>query len=154
MVQTIIPVVHGGRRARWMGSVAAHAVGTTVSAAALGALLGGIGALAGAPWGRAGAIVVAGVAVVYAVRELFRVPIPLPNLHRQVPEWWRTFFSPPVTSFLYGLGLGVGFLTYLSFGTLVAVVAVAVASGRPLAGLVAMVPFGAVCDLSCRVVRV
>src|SRR5438874_13237610 len=153
MVQTITPVVHGGRRARWMGSVAAHAVGTTVSAAALGALLGGIGALAGAPWGRAGVLVVAGVAVVYAVRELFRVPVPLPNLHRQVPEWWRTFFSPPVTSFLYGLGLGVGFLTYLSFGTLVAVGGVAVASGRPLVGLAVMAPFGLARGLSVLVAR-
>src|SRR5438270_11782423 len=151
MVQTITPVVHGGGRARWMGSVAAHTLGTTVSAAALGAVLGGIGALAGAPWGRTGTVVVAVVAFVYAIRELARVPVPLPNLHRQVPEWWRAFFSPPVSSFLYGLGLGVGFVTYLSFGTLVAAAAVAVASGSPLTGLAIVAPFGLARGLSVLV---
>src|SRR5919201_1146204 len=100
MVQTITPVVHGGRRGRWLGSVGAHVLGATMSAAALGATLAAIGELAGAPWGGAGAVVVAGIATLYALRELFRFPIPLPNLHRQVPEWWRTFFSPKVTSFL------------------------------------------------------
>src|SRR5437867_11798643 len=153
MVQTITPVGHGGSRARWRGSVAVHTVGTTVSAATLGALLGSVGALAGAPWGRAGVIVVAGIASVYAMRELFRVPVPLPNLRRQVPEWWRTFFSPPVTSFLYGLGLGVGFLTYLSFGRLVPVALVAVVAGRPLVGLGVMAPFGLARGLSLLVTR-
>src|SRR5919108_583848 len=153
MVQTITPVVNGGRRARWMGSVAAHTLGTTLAAAALGAMLGGIGAAAGAPWGRTGAVVVAGVAFVYAARELVRIPVPLPNLHRQVPQWWRTFFSPRATSFLYGLGLGVGFITYLSFGTLVACGAVAVAAGSPLAGLTVVAPFGFARGLSILVAR-
>src|SRR5438477_3054101 len=153
MVQTITPVVHGGRHGRWLGSVAAYTFGATVSAAALGAALGGVGRLLGAPWGAAGLWALAVVAAVFSVRELFGVPIPLPNLHRQVPEWWRTFFSPPVTSFLYGLGLGVGFLTYLSFGTLVAVGAVAVASGRPLIGLAVMAPFGLARGLSVLVAR-
>lgn len=150
MVQTITPVVHGGRRG-WVGSVAAHTVGATASAAALGAVLGGIGALAGAPWGRPGLIVVAAIAATYAVRELARVPIPLPNLRRQVPEWWRTFFPPAVASLLYGLGLGVGFLTYLSFGSLVAVGAVALISGRPLEGLAMVAPFGLARGLSVLV---
>ena len=35
-------------------------------------------------------------------------------------------------AFLYGVGLGVGFLTYLTHGTLVVVAVAAVASGRPL----------------------
>src|SRR5919198_3801778 len=153
MVQTITPVVHGGKRTTWGASVAAHVVGTTLSAAALGAVLGGLGALVGAPWGRGGPVVVALVACVYALRELLGIPVPLPNLHRQVPEWWRTFFSPPVTSFLYGLGLGVGFVTYLSFGTLASVGAVAVATGRPLLGLAVMAPFGVARGLSVLVAR-
>ena len=150
MVQTITPVVHGGR-ARWGRSVALHTLGATISAAALGAALGGIGAALGAPWGRLGFLFVAVVAGVYAARELLRAPVPLPNLHRQVPEWWRTFFSPAASSFLYGLGLGVGFVTYLSFGTLVAVAAVAVASGSPLVGLLVVAPFGLARGLSVLV---
>jgi len=70
-----------------------------------------------------------------------------------VPQWWRTFFSPPATSFLYGLGLGVGFITYLSFGTLVACGAVAVASGSPFTGLAVVAPFGLAPGLSILVAR-
>src|SRR5947208_895396 len=134
MAQTITPVVHGGRRGRWLGSVILHTAGTTASAAVFGAALGGIGRVLGAPWGAAGLAAVAAVAAAYAARELLRIPIPLPNLRRQVPDWWRTFFSPPAAAALYGLGLGVGFFTYLTFGTLVAVAAAAIASGRIAAG--------------------
>ena len=44
--------------------------------------------------------------------------MPIPERREQVPEWWRTFFPWPVSSFLYGLGLGIGFLTFLRHGTL------------------------------------
>jgi len=151
MVQTITPVVHGGRRGRWIGSVAAYTVGATLSAAAFGAFLGGVGRVLGAPWGSAGLWALAGVAALYATRELFGVQIPLPNLHRQVPDWWRTFFSPPVASVLYGLGLGVGFLTYITFGTLVAVAAAAVVSGSVLAGAGIVGAFGLARGLSVLV---
>src|SRR5256885_15502836 len=101
MVQTITPVVHGGRL-RWSRSIAAHALGATLSAATLGAGLGGLGDLLGAPWGWVGSGLVLLVAVAFAARELLGVRLPLPNLERQVPEWWRTFFSSVLASFLYG----------------------------------------------------
>lgn len=148
MVETITPAVHGGRTRRYWASVALHAVGATLSAAAIGLLLGGAGALLGAPWGAAGLVALATVAGLYAAREALGLKIPLPNLHRQVPQWWRTFFDPPVASLLYGLGLGVGFLTYLSFGTYVAVAAGAVLSGDPLVGAALCAPFGLARGLS------
>src|SRR5262245_44177287 len=127
MAETITPVVHGGSRRAWAVSLSVHAVGAAVSAAALGAVLGGLGALLGAPWGRAGAIAVAAAAGIYVVAEL-GIRMPVPQLRRQVPDWWRTFFPPRIAAFLYGIGLGPGFLTYLTHGTL-AVVALA-AAGR------------------------
>jgi hypothetical protein len=151
MAQTITPVVHGGRRARWLGSVLAHAAGGAASAAVMGAALGGLGGILGAPWGRTGLVALAAVAGAYAARELLGIPIPLPNLRRQVPEWWRTFFSPPVAAFLYGAGLGVGFLTFLSFGTLVAVSAAALVSGSPATGALLVGPFGLARGLSVLV---
>jgi hypothetical protein len=153
MVETITPVVHGGSRRRYWLSVALHALGATLSAALIGALLGGVGALAGAPWGRAGLVAVAVVAVVYAAREGLRLPIPLPDRHAQVPDWWRTFYSPGVAAFLYGAGLGAGFFTFLSFGTYVAVVAGAVASGSPVIGAALCIPFGVMRGLSVTVSR-
>jgi hypothetical protein len=139
MAETITPVVHGGKRRPYLLPALLHVVGATVSAALLGLALGGIGALARAPW-EATPAVVAAVALLYFVREAFSVPVPLPDRKRQVPEWWRTFFSPAVAALLYGAGLGVGFLTYLSFGTFAVVMAAALASGAPAEA-------GALCSL-------
>jgi hypothetical protein len=141
MVETITPVVHGGSRARWAASLLAHVAGATIAAAALGAMLGAAGALLGAPWGAAGTALVAALGGLYLAREL-GVAVPVPQLRRQVPEWWRTFFPPGVAAFLYGIGLGPGFLTYLSHGTLVVVAVAAVASGRPLLGAGLLAGFG------------
>jgi methylamine utilization protein MauE len=142
MVQTITPVVHGGRRAGWAGTLTLHVLGATVSALALGLALGSAGLLLGAPWGPAGAVVVAAVAGAYALRELAGLRVGVPDLRRQVPEWWRAWYSPRVAAALYGLGLGVGFVTHLGHGTLVAVAAVAVATGHPGLGALVVAPFG------------
>ena len=141
MVETITPVVHGGSRSRWGISLALHAIGAGVAAAIVGSLLAGLGALLGAPWGVPGAVLVVAAAALYAAREL-GARVPVPQLRRQVPDWWRTFFPPHVAAFLYGLGLGPGFLTYLGHGTLVAVSVAAFASGRPLLGGAVLAPFG------------
>ncbi len=142
MAETITPVVHGGRRRRWAGEVALHVSGATLAAAAFGALLGGAGRLLGAQWGGGGLILVTGLAVLYLTREAFDLSVPVPQARRQVPEGWRTFFSRPVFAFLYGAGLGVGFLTYLTHGTLVAVAAVSATTASPLLGAAVMAPFG------------
>ena len=142
MVETITPVVHGEKRSRYALSLVLHAMGATLAAALVGLIAGGVGALAGAPWGATGWTVVAALAVVYALREVFRLPIPVPDRHRQVPLWWRSFYSPPVSAVLYGFGLGVGYLTYLSFGTYFVVTIAAFVSGSPLVGAALCAPFG------------
>ena len=141
MVETITPVVHGGSRSRWAVSVALHAIGAATSAAIAGALLAAAGGLLGAPWGVAGLGLVAASAALYVAREL-GAPVPVPQLRRQVPDWWRTFFPPHVAALLYGIGLGPGFLTYLGHGTVVVVSVAAFASGRPLVGAAFLAPFG------------
>src|SRR6266545_2626146 len=98
MVETITPVVHGGRAGGWAGSVALHVTGAVASAAAFGAILGAAGSLLGAPWGGGGALLIALVTVLYLAREAAVVPVPVPQLRRQVPQWWRTFFSLPVAA--------------------------------------------------------
>ena len=142
MVETIVPVVHGDSRRRYVASVALHTLGATLAAGAFGALLGGIGLLLGAPWGLAGAALVAVLSLIYAAREGIGLRVPLPCRRRQVPQWWRTFFSPPVAAFLYGLGLGVGFLSFLTYGTYVAVSMAALAIGDPGLGALLLAPFG------------
>src|SRR5262245_37144649 len=78
MAETITPVVHGGSRRAWAGSLLAHAIGAVIAAAALGALLGGLGLLLGAPWGRTGAIAAAAAAALYLPAE-FGVGVPVPS---------------------------------------------------------------------------
>ena len=141
MVESITPVVHG-RRTRYLGAIVLHAFAATATAAATGALLGLVGKILTAPWGQATAIAVIAVAVTYSLREAFQLPIPLPNARRQVPEWWRSFFSPPIAALLYGAGLGVAFVTFLSYGTFVAVAVGALASGDPVVGAILCAPFG------------
>jgi hypothetical protein len=111
-------------------------------------LLGGLGALLGAPWRTWGAVALAVVAAAYALRESAGLPLPLFDRRRQVPEWWRTFYSPPVAALLYGLGLGIGVMTFLTFGTFVAVAVAAVASGSPVLGTLVCAPFGLARGLS------
>jgi uncharacterized membrane protein YphA (DoxX/SURF4 family) len=141
MVETISPVVYG-TRARWVGAVALHAVGAAATAAAFGAAVAAVGGLLGAPWGRAGAVLLVAIGVLYASRELLGVRVPVPQLRRQVPDWWRTYFGRPLAAVLYGAGLGIGFLTFLGHGTLVVVTIGAAISGRPAIGALVLAPFG------------
>ena len=147
MVETITPVVYGGRT-RWAVALALHVAGATVIAALFGAALGVAGALLEAPWGRAGATVIAITAILYSVGELPRVTASVPQLRRQVPDWWREYFSWPIAATLYGAGLGIGFFTYVSHGTLVVVALAALASGDPAVGALIVAPFGLVRGLS------
>jgi hypothetical protein len=128
-----------------------HTLGATVTAAMFGAALGSIGGALGAPWQRPGLLVLAIVSAVYALGALTRLHVPVPQLRRQVPDWWRTFFGRRFAAVLYGAGLGIGFLTYLSSGTLVVVALAAVTSGRPAIGAIIVGTFGLVRGLSAIV---
>jgi hypothetical protein len=151
MVETITPVVHGGRRSRWAIVLGLHVAGAAVAAGAFGAVLGATGSALGAPWGAAGLVAIAAVGTLYLAREAFGLPIPVPQLRRQVPDWWRTFFPFAPAAFLYGMGLGVGFFTFLAHGTLVVVSAATLASGRPALGAALLAPFGLARGLSAIV---
>ena len=142
MAETITPVVHGGSRRKWGAAVAAHTLGASLSSAALGAALGWAGGALGAPWGVSGLLVLVVAGGVYAARELLGLPVPVPERRRQVPEHWRWRYPANVASFLYGVGLGIGFLTHVRHGTLVAVSVAAAATGNPVAGALVMAPFG------------
>jgi len=142
MVETINPVVYGGPRSRWRTALALHVLGATGAAGLFGAALGAAGSLLGAPWGRIATGALAGLALLYLLREATGLPVPVLEARRQVPDWWRTFFSRNVTAFIYGAGVGIGFLTYLGHGTLLVVSAAALASGRPLVAALLVAPFG------------
>jgi hypothetical protein len=151
MVETITPVVHGGRSRRWTIALALHVLGAGLAAAAFGAVLGSAGMALGAPWGAAGFVAIGALGVLYLTREAFGVRVPVPQLRRQVPDWWRTFFGFETAALLYGMGLGIGFLTFLRYGTFVVVSSAAIATGRPLLGALIVAPFGVARGLSATV---
>src|SRR5918994_88861 len=151
MVETITPVVHGGRTRRWVVALALHVLGAGLAAAAFGAVLGAAGMALGAPWGAAGFVAIGALGVLYLTREAFGMRVPVPQLRRQVPDWWRTFFGFETAALLYGIGLGIGFLTFLRHGTFVVVSSAAIATGRPLLGALIVAPFGIARGLSATV---
>lgn len=149
MVETIAPVVHGNRRNYWI-AITIHTSAATFAATTFGALLGVIGLAFGAPWidPMIASAVLVGAGLLYSARELLGLPVPLFDRKQQVPDWWRTFYSPPLAAALYGAGLGIGFLTYLRHGTYVVVAIVALVSGNPLTGALVTAPFGLARGLS------
>lgn len=142
MVETITPMVHGGSRGRWAVSVTLHVVAATLVAGVFGSALGAAGEALGAPWGSGWAVVVLAVCIAALLREAGVLAYAVPQLRRQVPSWWRTYFGPYAAAALYGGALGVGFLTFVRHATLLVVVVAAVATGDPLLGAVLVAPFG------------
>lgn len=112
MVGTIPTVSRAAGRGRWISSALAYMLGSTASAVAVGAVLGAIGSLATRSMGRRLVMTfAAGVALAYGPAELWRIPVPRPELRRQVPAVWRFMFPPEITYALYGTILGAGFFT-------------------------------------------
>jgi hypothetical protein len=152
MVDTIGAVVNGEGRKRAALSALLHVIGATATAALLGAALGALGSLLGAPWGAASVVVVIVLAGAYLLRETLHIPIPVPQSRRQVPDWWRSFYTAPIAAFLFGAGLGVGFLTFLTYGTFLVVATAAFVSGDPVLGVALCGPFGLARSLAVAVV--
>ena len=125
MVETFTPAVCGSRRRQRL------AVGAVAASALVGAALGAVGALLGTQL----AFLVAALALLAAAREAGIVRLPLPQLRRQVPERWRSELPLPVWSVGYGIGLGLGFVTFQPVATFWVACAAAVALGKPLAAV-------------------
>jgi hypothetical protein len=130
----------GGRRLV-AASCAAFTVGAIAGGIATFATLSAIGS-ALSSGGRDAAVMSAVViAALAAIGETRGVRI-VPQIRRQVPEPWRRTMPLPLASGLYGVLLGLGFMTFvltLAFWSLgVAVLAL----GEPAAGVVAGIAFG------------
>ncbi len=120
MLTSILPPVVDGvprRAARllWVRLAVLHSMGTTLSAAAVGALVGGAAWGAGrlgwpvSPWARWFGVC---VALVYLPRVMgWAAWPPLLQSTRQVPHRWAYDYPRSVTALLFGLGLGSGLYT-------------------------------------------
>lgn len=148
MAGTIIPMVHRDREsgkasiALWL-----HAAGNIVGAAAMGGLLGLIGAAL--PWhllpaGRGvTALLITGIAsLVYSAREMELLRVPAAQCSRQVPRTWSYAMSTEMSSTLYGVGLGFGLATRIAVSTFYPAALWAVLVADPMLGAMGMAFFG------------
>lgn len=164
MVHTIAPVVYGQgssescSQRHWLAAMVLHIAGAMGSAVLLGGLLGAIGAAI--PLGSArhtwGAALLGALCVLYALHELQVISLPHPQWRRQVQAQWRSRSHRHVTALLFGMQLGVGYVTFVSVATLyvvtlAAVVAGSVGYGALLFGLFAGARAGMVVPMTWRV---
>lgn len=114
MVTTITPMVHGGRRNKWILSFISHLVGGALGGALALTLLAVVVHFA-SPSEALGLGIAGGVLLLALLFDLRIMRARLPSPRRQVPRRWREEFGPHLTAFLYGLGLGTGVTTRVYF---------------------------------------
>lgn len=136
MLTALTPLgkVAQGRR-RWLVSVSLYTVGGLLSSTAVGVTLGLLGSLAGLHLSSVAAIVVlTAIGVPAASRELLRLPLPLPQMHRATRDSWARRWGHQRAALAWGLDIGSLFSTWLTFAGAWWVIALAVASGSPVVG--------------------
>jgi hypothetical protein len=122
-------------------------VGHVLGGMAVGAALGWLGALASLPGLALLEVVLAGLCLLAALRQAGVLPLPLPQLHRQVPRHWMATLPWSVVALGYGLQLGSGVSTRIRVATVYAVLLCALFSGSALGGALLMGLFGLVRSL-------
>jgi MFS family permease len=143
MLGSITPLGERGRGQRWGVTVTAHVLGAALAGAAIGAVLGGIGAMApgamAAAW-RVAALVVGLVGAV--VVDLAAGPGRLPGARRQVNEDWLHRYRGWVYGAAFGAQLGVGVATFVTTATVYAMLLAALLTASPVLGAVVGGAFG------------
>jgi predicted permease len=126
----------------WLRSVLAYTVAGCVSATLMGITLGVIGDLLG---GRAaGGIqfyLVAIFGVSLAAREWGVISFRLPEHRRQTEKFWVHEFGFVMASAMWGLHIGLGFATRVTYGGFWLLVTVALVLGDPLYSAVLMLVY-------------
>ena len=114
-------------------SIVSHIAGSLVAGVAGGGLLGmigeyiGMGRLHRTPvlW-----MILSGLSAVLALHELYWLRLPIPQLHRQTAKWWRARFGAVGAAWLWGLDLGSGLTTIVTFSGYCILVLAALNSGN------------------------
>lgn len=121
MVYTITPMVHGGRQRHWAESFVAHLIGGATGGALTVGVLASFVSVTGIIQGRVSLALAAVVIMVTLLVDARIVARRIPSVAFQVPRRWREQYSPRVTAFLYGVGLGMGLTTRVYFASTYAI---------------------------------
>lgn len=124
-----------GFRRSWLLGVVVYTMAGVLSSIILGTVLGVVGSLA-LPEGfwHWGMLAAAGIGALVGVREAGLVNLPMPQLKRQTPEFWRFGIPFLPTAGLWGFDLGLVFTTWITFAGPWFLAAVAVAARDPAFG--------------------
>lgn len=142
MIGTITPLVEvadGSRRHRMV--LLAYTAGSVTAAAVMGSLLGEFGRLLGGPWswGRSALVI---LTIGLAAIELGMIRRPAPLIRRQTQKLWTDRFGHVTSAVLWGIDLGFGLTTRVTFASYWSLVAAAIALG-PEKGAFLMAGYGA-----------
>jgi sulfite exporter TauE/SafE len=149
MLASIHPLGERARDRRWGVTVGAYLLGSTVAAALLGAVLGGVGALLPLT-ARSTAVLVAGAGALALAADLGAFP--LPTVHRQVDKDWLDRYRGWVVGVGFGFQLGLGVVTIVNTAAVYLALALALLTGSVAAGAVVGTTFGLVRALVILVV--
>lgn len=122
MLSSIHPLGERTRGNRWGATATYYVVGSILGGAALGALVGGIGAGVASIWSPPDRFVLGAVLtvlVVSAALDLWRVRVP--SLDRQVDETWLNRYRSWVYGGGFGFQLGTGVMTFVKTASIYAV---------------------------------
>ena len=151
MLASIHPLGERARDRRWGVTVGAYVVASTVAAAALGALLGGVGGLLPLGAGTTAVLVVVLAALALAF-DLRLGGLRLPTVHRQVDEDWLGRYRGWVVGAGFGAQLGLGVVTIVNTAAVYLALALALLTGSAAAGALIGTTFGLVRALLILVV--
>jgi len=126
----------------WLTVVGIHAAGAVLSAATLGFALGTLGlvfSFGNAPTERALVDVIVFLCV---LRDIGVWRWPLLSLHRQVPSWFPRMLGWRWGAFAWGVDLGQGWTTQITFAGYYAVALWAVVYADPIRGTLMFAAYG------------
>ncbi|WP_294928981.1 methylamine utilization protein MauF [uncultured Paracoccus sp.] len=130
----------------FLPTFAMHGLGYALGAVILGTLLGAIGGLAGFSGFATGfgLSVLALIGLAYGAHQLDLLRLPYPQRRAQVPHDARNRFPKWVVGGLYGLSLGLDYLTYVQTPLLYMMTAAAILTGNiaEAIGLIALFNLG------------
>lgn len=124
-------------------ALGAHAFGSVISGAIAGGIAGLIGSYLRMPLSSSVLWMgMASLSVTLALREFGWVRFPVPQVPRQTAKMWRARFGPVGAAWRWGLDLGSGLTTFVTFSGYWLVLVAVIVQGVPIYGASVIGLFG------------
>jgi hypothetical protein len=143
MIGQITPLVQEASRRRWAMATSAHFMGSVLSGATVGLVLGLLGALAKLDQSRLMLACFCLLLALCILRQVRLVYVPLPSFQRQTPKWFTSQYGDVWGAFAWGGDLGQGWTTRIEVAGIYALLAWCTLDGSVVLGSVTMGVFGA-----------